>query len=221
MRASERLCICTRMSTCVCCGIAAALKDSWEEISFTTSMKSERTKRPCEHTRMYRRIHTAHSVAPIHISLMSIKSPENSIWQDHACYQNTGNLAMCTFNFQWFFCCGCFLFSCVWTIILRSYRCSSLVPSSWAGRCRCLTLGDRCHVPNTAPDRLAAGHRSSLPPSPQSTRTPHARTRRARRTEGLHSPLRTEGRVEYKSTAESEVKGRSEGEGGQRGPVSL
>lgn len=29
-------------------------------------------------------------VAPVHVSLMSIKSPENSIWQDHAYYKNTG-----------------------------------------------------------------------------------------------------------------------------------
>lgn len=116
-----------------------------------------------------------------HFSLMSIKSPENSIWQDYACYKNTGKLVMCSCNFRFFFCGR--------TIILRSYQCSSLAPSSWAGRRRCLTQGDRCHVLNTAPDMLAAGHHSSLLPSLPSTRTPLAHTRHGRHTEGLHSPL--------------------------------
>lgn len=144
-----------------------------------------------------------------HFSLMSMKSPENSIWQGHVCNKNTGKLVMCTCNFQCFF--------CLWTIILRSYRCSSLAPSSWAGRRRCLTQGDRCHVLNTVPDRLAAGHHSSLLPSLQSTHTPRAHTRRAHHTEGLHSPLQREG-GRKKSRNESEVRGGSErlGCGGTR-----
>lgn len=74
-----------------------------------------------------------------------------------------------------------------------SYQCSSPVLSSWAGRRKSLTLGDRCHVPNTALDRLAESHRSWRRPIPPSTRTPLAHTHRARHIEGLYSPLQTEG----------------------------
>ena len=106
-----------------------------------------------------------------------------------------------------------------WTIIRRSYQCSSLVPSSWAGRRRCLTQGDRCHVLSTAPDRLAAGHHSSLLPSLPSTRTRRARTRRAHRTEGPRSPLEREreDKRKKKSKNESRVRGGSEGEEGWEG----
>lgn len=77
-----------------------------------------------------------------------------------------------------------------------SYRCSSPVLSSLAGRRRSQTLADRFHVPNTVPDRPAAAHRSLDRPTRPSTRTPRARTHRARRTEGPCSPLQEKGRGE-------------------------
>lgn len=196
--------VCAHMSLCVLhykCMVkwvlvrreleSAAVRESWGEISFTTSMKRVQKTHTCVHTQthahaymhthMYTHTSISLSGSNSYFSLMSIKSPENSIWQHHARYKNTGKLVMCGWSFQ------CFV--CVWTVILRSYQCSSLVPSSWAGKRRCLTQGDRCHVLNTAPDRLAAGHHSSLLPSLPSTRTLHAHTLRARHTEGLCSPL--------------------------------
>lgn len=116
--------------------------------------------------------------------LVSTKSPENGTWQNRACYKNTEETGDVHLQF-----------SSGWTIIRRSYLCSSLAPSSWAGRRRCLTQGDRCRVLNTAPDRPAAGHHNSLLSSLQSTRTPRARTHRGRHTEGPHSPLRRGGWV--------------------------
>lgn len=129
---------------------------------------------------------TFHSVAPVHVPLSCLSNPQKIVFgRSVRCYKNTGKLLDVRFPF----------FSAFFrmrTVILASYQCSSPALSSWVGRRRCLTLGDRCHVLNTAPDTLAAGHHSSLPPSRRSTRTPRARTRRARRTEGPRSPLQIE-----------------------------
>lgn len=116
---------------------------------------------------------------------------------NHAYYKNTSKRVMCRCNFHFF--------SCRWTIILRFYQCSSLGLSNWAGKHRCLSLGDRCHVLNTAPDRLAVGHHSSLLPNLQSTRTPRARTRHGHCTESLHSPLQSDREKAREWRDESEV----------------
>lgn len=151
---------------------SAVVTESWGEISFTGSMKSAQT-----HSHFLEWLQST--------SLSCLSNPQKIVSGRTMHTTRTLALVMCCCNLQ------CFFSFRVWTIILRSYRCSSLVPSSWAGRRRCLTQEDRCHVLNTAPDRLAAGHHSSPLPSRPSTRTRRARTRHARYTGGLRSPLRT------------------------------
>lgn len=178
---------CTPYCVSVCVGWGTAVSASWVEISFTTSMKTAQI-----HSRAHRPI-LPRGFNPYYC-LMSIKAPENGIWQAHA--RTLGNEMQ---------------FSSGWTIIHRSYLCSSLAPSSWAGRRRCLTQGDRCRVLSTAPDRLAVGHHNSLLSSLQSTRTPRAHIRRGRRTGGPHSPLQVGGEEMSQSLGWSEVGKAGEG----------